>query len=278
MTNGNISWTIWIMSDFTCKFFTYISNVMQMISYYTLLVFSFERAYVVFMPLSARSGQQAKFFMFFLFLFYVISFGINIFFLLLTTRSIPPGNNSFSCYPETENKVLFILNFMITSVCVFALPTIILLLTNLIIIVGILRAAHQRHQIAVAVVRQRENTKSSSATATLLFISLFQCGLYLPYSAIGLAYSLVATGFIQTPDSVTNTNLIFCYFLFMEVTDYTRLINFFVYYLRIQFFRDSINSILFCCCRLKRSKNSSLSLYQTHWIQNTERKFVLENK
>ena len=148
-----------------------------------------------------------------------------------------------------------------------------LLLTNLIIIVGILRAAHQRHQLAVTVVLKHENTNSCSATATLLFISLFQCALYLPYSALGFAYSLVATGFIQTPDSVTNTNLIFCYFFFMEVTDYTRLINFFVYYLRIQFFRDSINSILFCCCRPKRSNNSVLSLNQTHWIQNTERKF-----
>ena len=128
-----------------------------------------------------------------------------------------PGNHSFSYYPVTANKVLFILNFMITSVnaCSLCKP-LFLILTNLIIIMGILRAARQRHQIAVAVVLQRENNSSRSATVPLCH-SFFVClnALNLPYSAIGL---WVATGFIQTPGSVTNTNLIFCYgyFFFIE--------------------------------------------------------------
>ena len=127
------------------------------------------------------------------------------------------------------------------SECLFAMPTIILILTNLIIIMGILRDARQRHQIAVAVVLQRENNSSRSATATLPFIFLFECTKFAIFCNRSLGghwvYSNARLGDQHKPNILLRILLFHRRSLTIRVSS-----TFFVYYLRIKFFRDYLLS------------------------------------
>ena len=243
-----MSWTIQSESLFNCIFFTYFSYVCVMLSCYTLVVFSTERAYVVLFPLRARGGSRTKFFLFLIVVCVLFSIGINAIIPFATTRGIQSGNNAYGCFVDETNVVIFVVYYLVSSVFVFSLPTILLSTTNLIIISGLVRAGRRHRRLTVRGTNQhtQESSVGGSATATLLLVSLFQCVIYLPYSALGIAYTLVTIGLIPTPDSMTS--LLFSYFFFMDATVYTRLINVFVYYFRIPFFRDSVNAIFCCCC------------------------------
>ena len=233
-----------------------------MISSYTLVVFSIERAYVVLFPLRARGGSRAKFFLFLIVVCVLFSIGINAVNPFSISRGIQSGNNAYGCFVDKTNVVLFVLNYVVSSVFVFSLPTVLLSATNLIIISGLVRAGRRHRRLTVRGTNQhtQESSVGGSATATLLLVSLFQCVIYFPYSALGIAYTLVTIGLIPTPNLMTD--LLFSYFFFMDATVYTRLINVFVYYFRIPLFRDSVNAI-FCCCCGKRI-NSIGSTQQTH--------------
>lgn len=224
-----------------------------MIGNYTLLVFAFERAYVVFLPLRARGTARPKIFLSLLAAFYALSFAVNVIIPLSSVRSLSPGNSMYSCYPDPTNTVFFVVNFFVSSVFAYALPTVLLLAVNIVIVSGLIRASRSRRQLARGSDWQ---TTERSATATLLLVSLFQCAIYLPYSLVGLLYSLVASGLISINDAEATTSLMFSYFFLMDATVYTRLTNSFVYYMRIPFFHASVNAIF--CFWKKRAADSSV--------------------
>ena len=256
MTNGAFSWTIESASYFNCVFFACFSNVVQMISYNTLVVFSLERAYVVLFPLRARGDSRAKFFFVMLVLSCVFSIGVNAPFPFAYKLGMAPGNNVYSCFVNPDHPELFVIVYLFTAMFMFFLPTLLLLVTNLAIIAGLIRATNIRRQLTVCDNdRSRRSTGESSssyigssATATLLLVSLFQSVIYIPYSAVVIAYTLMTIGIIPAPGVVTSTNLLFSYFFFMDATVYTRVVNVFVYYLRIPFFRSSVNAVFCWCC------------------------------
>ena len=268
MTNGAYSWAIESTSYFSCVFFAYFSNVVQMISYYTFVVFSFERAYVVLFPLRARGDSRAKLFFVMLVLSFVLSFSVNALLPFAYKLGIAPGNNVYSCFINPDHPELFVLIYVFTAMFMFFLPTLILLVTNMAIIAGLISATNSRRQLTI-----RGNDRSSrstgessssrsigsSATAILLLVSLFQSVIYIPYSAVVIAYTMVTIGTISAPGMVTSTNLLFSNFFFMEATVYSRVVNVFVYYLRIPFFQDSVKAMFCCCCCGKRNFNETLS-------------------
>ena len=267
MTNGAYSWTIESASYFSCVFFAYFSNVVQMISYYTLVVFSFERAYVVLFPLSARGDSRAKFFFVMLVLSFVFSIGVNALHPFAYKLGIAPGNNVYSCFINPDHPELFVLVYVFTAIFMFFLPTLMLLVTNMAIIAGLISATNSRRQLTIhgndrssRSTGESSSSRSigSSATATLLLVSLFQSVIYIPYSAVVIAYTMVTIGTIPAPGMVTSTNLLFSYFFFMEATVYSRVVNVFVYYLRIPFFQDSVKAMFCWFCR-KRNINETLS-------------------
>ena len=271
MTNGVFSWPIQSTSYFTCVFFQYFSNVVQMIGYYTLIVFSLERAYVVLFPLRARGDSRAQFFFIIIVISFAFSIGVNVLLPFSYKLGIAPGNNAYGCYVNSDHPELFFLVYVFTAIFMFFLPTLLLLVTNLAIIAGLIRATKSRRQLtgrgrdrslgSTGESNSRRSSIGSSATATLLLVSLFQCIVYIPYSAVAILYTLVTIGIIPAPGVVTSTNLLFSYFFFMEATVYTRVVNVIVYYLSIQFFRDSVNAV-FYCCGVKHGINETLSTRQ----------------
>ena len=256
LTGGAVRLETQTLSDFTCKLFHYVFYVVEMVSDYTLLVFSIERAYFVLYPFEARRAKRSGLFLTLLGAAAVASLGMNVLVLVSVERYTNPGNNAVSCFADSNYTLLFVLNSLLFALVILALPTLLLALTNAAIIAGLLRARRLHNRLVGRMFGhsspvERLPVIGSSATFTLVFIALFQCVVYLPFSAIALVYGLLATNLVIAPDPVTTVNVIFGYLFFLDATVYCKDVNILVYYFRIPYFRNFFNRIFLPWIRLK---------------------------
>lgn len=248
LTNGKVQIATQTLSDLTCKLFHYVFYVVETVSSYTLLVFSVERAYFVLYPLDAHRAKRCGLFIALLAAEVVASLLVNVLVLVSVVRYTNPGNDAVSCFANSSDALLFVLNSLLFALLILALPTLLLAAANAAIIGGLLHATRRHNRLFVRTsgeIVMRPTVVGKSATFTLMFIALFQCIIYLPFSAIAVYYGLIATNVLYVPDPITTVDVIFAYLFFLDATIYSKDINFLIYYFRIPYFRHFINSF-FC--------------------------------
>ena len=202
------------------------------------------------------SGTNSRFFIYLLAIVVIAAIGINVEVIIAVIRYKPPGNTQVSCAPDSSNRALFLANSFLRSVIVSTLPTILLSLLNVVIIIILYRIARNRRSLSHSVI-PLSNSKENSSTATLVLLSVFQCSLYLPFSVFSVAYALYATKLVTVADANAITTLVYAYFIFFYATAYTKGVSFIVYYLRVPFFRNSCNRIIFCYKSVNEQSHSS---------------------